>query len=100
MIGAAQAIDVVDPVRTMAAQCAQCHGMEGNNSEGFDHLNGESYGELYDELIEMHNSSDEDLMHFQIKGYTLGQINDLAIYFAKQLKKDEEEDEEEDEEDD
>ena len=54
----------------MAAQCAQCHGMEGNNVEGFECLNGESFDEIYDELLEMLNSNDNELMEHQAKGYT------------------------------
>ncbi len=67
-IGTAQAIDVIEPVRALASQCAQCHGMEGNNSEGFDDLNGEPFEEIYDELLEMLNSSDNELMEHQAKG--------------------------------
>lgn len=85
-IGTAQAIDVIEPARAMAAQCAQCHGMEGNNSEGFDDLNGESPDEIYDELSEMLDSSDNELMEHQAKGYTQEQIRALANYFARQPK--------------
>jgi cytochrome c553 len=82
--GIAHAIDVIEPVRVMAAQCAQCHGMEGNNSEGFEDLNGESFNEIFDELLEMLDSTDNEIMEHQAKGYTIEQIRDLADYFAGQ----------------
>ena len=85
-VGTAQAIEVVDPVRAMAAQCAQCHGMEGNDLEGFEDLNGESYDEIYEELMEMLGSSDNELMEHQAKGYTEEQIIALAYYFSGQPK--------------
>jgi len=85
-IGIAKAIDVIDPARAMASQCAQCHGMEGNNNEGFDDLNGEPFDEIYDELMDMLSSSDNELMHHQAKGYTQDQIIALANYFSGQAK--------------
>ena len=97
-INTAQALDVIEPVRTLAAQCSQCHGMEGNNDEGFDNLNGESSAEIYDELLELFDSNDNDLMAHQAKGYTQEQISALADYFSEQPKVTEED--EEDEEDD
>ena len=87
-VGTAQAIEVVDPVRAMAAQCSQCHGMEGNDFEGFDDLNGEPYNEIYDELVDMldSSSSENELMVHQAKGYTEEQIDALAYYFSEQPK--------------
>jgi len=82
----AQAIDIIDPTRAMASQCAQCHGMEGNNAEGFDDLNGEPFDEIYDVLMDMLSSSDNELMHHQAKGYTQDQIIALANYFSEQAK--------------
>ncbi len=83
-IGTSLAIDVIDPGRAMAAQCSQCHGMEGNNSEGFDSLKGESFDKIYDELWDMFNSSNNELMDHQAKGYTEEDIIALANYFESQ----------------
>jgi len=94
-IGTARAIEIIDPGRVLAAQCAQCHGMEGNNDEGFEGLDGESFNEIYDELLEMFNSSKNDLMDHQAKGYITkdaeGNVDDavliaLAEYFSGQAK--------------
>ncbi|MGR9114508.1 MAG: c-type cytochrome [Gammaproteobacteria bacterium] len=83
-VNSVQALDVIDPIRVMAAQCAQCHGMEGNMAEGFESLNGESFNEIYEELLEMQNSTENELMHRQAKGYTDQQIWALAEYFSEQ----------------
>lgn len=83
-ISEALAIDVIDPARVMAAQCSQCHAMEGNKNEGFDRLNGESFNEIYEELMEMRSSNKNKLMHRQAKGYSEEQIWALANYFSQQ----------------
>ena len=85
-IGTAQAIDIIDPDRAMAAQCSQCHGMEGNESEGFERLNGKPFDDIYDDLWEMVNSSKNELMNHQANGYTNEDIIALANYFAGQPK--------------
>ena len=83
-ISTVQAIDIIDPGRAMAAQCSQCHGMEGNKYEGLDSLKGEDFDKIYNELWEMVNSADNDLMVHQAKGYTEDDIMLLANYFAAQ----------------
>ena len=83
-IGSVQAIDIIDPGRAMAAQCSQCHGMEGNDSEGFDSMRGESFDKIYDELTDMFNSSNNELMDHQAKGYTDDDIRALASFFESQ----------------
>ena len=93
--GTAQAIEVIDPGRALAAQCSQCHGMEGNNFEGFDSLMDESFDKIYDELREMFDNpvSKNELMDHQAKGYipkdAEGNIDDAALvalaeYFSGQ----------------
>lgn len=94
--GTAQAIEVIDPGRALAAQCSQCHGMEGNDFEGFDSLWNESFDKIYDELLEMFNNSksENELMDHQAKGYlpkdAEGNIDDAALvalaeYFSGQV---------------
>ncbi len=68
--------------RTLASQCAQCHGTDGNSVGDIDGLAGESFNELYRELLEMKRDDDQDLMHLQAKGYTNDQLARIAEYFS------------------
>lgn len=68
--------------RLLAAQCAQCHGTNGNGL-GFDELAGEPAGELYDELLEMkYRSRIEGIMDRQARGYSDAQLRQIADYLA------------------
>lgn len=68
--------------RLLAAQCAQCHGTDGNSAGGIDSLAGESYGEIYNELKEMQAETEIELMHYQARGYTDEQIQAIALYLS------------------
>ena len=68
--------------RLLAAQCAQCHGTDGNSVTGIDSLDGESRNEIVNEMLEMQNDNDNELMHLQAKGYTAEQIGLIADYFS------------------
>lgn len=68
--------------RLLAAQCAQCHGTNGNSAGGIDSLAGASYGEIYNELSEMKTKTEVKLMHYQAKGYTDEQIQAIALYLS------------------
>ena len=71
------------PGRLLAAQCAQCHGTDGQAVGDIDRLSGESAREIYSEMIEMKYSNDPgDIMHRQAKGYTDTQIQLIADYYA------------------
>lgn len=68
--------------RLLAAQCAQCHDLDGNG-RGFEELAGESAGEIYQELVEMkHRTRIESIMDRQARGYTDAQMRALAAYLA------------------
>jgi sulfide dehydrogenase cytochrome subunit len=73
---------VPDHGRLLAAQCAQCHGMNGYSNNSIDHLAGESVAEIVEEMLEMQLESENDLMHFQARGYDYTQIQAMAEYFA------------------
>lgn len=69
--------------RLLAAQCAQCHGTDGRARGDIDSLAGEDAMELYLEMMEMRSDDDDDeIMHFQARGYSEQQIRLIALYFA------------------
>ena len=64
--------------RLLAAQCAQCHGTNGNGP-GFDELAGKSAGELYNELREMKTATKiESIMDRQAR-HLLGRAIDPVV---------------------
>jgi cytochrome c553 len=66
----------------LAAQCAQCHGTNGNGP-GFDELAGKSSNELYNELREMKNRvTIESIMDRQARGYTDSQLRLIANFLS------------------
>lgn len=70
--------------RLLAAQCAQCHGTNGNGP-GFDELAGKASTELYHELIEMkYRTRVEGIMDRQARGYTDAQLRAIADYLSAQ----------------
>lgn len=80
VVGAAQAAPPAG--RLLAAQCAQCHDLDGNG-RGFEELAGESASEIYHELVEMKNRTRiESIMDRQARGYTDAQMRALAAYLA------------------
>jgi len=76
-----------DQGRLLAAQCAQCHGMNGYSNTSIDRLAGESVAEIVEEMLEMQLESENDIMHFQAWGYDYAQIQAMAAYFASLPKK-------------
>lgn len=81
--GSAVAAD--DPLvnQLLASQCAQCHGTFGNAVRNFEDIAGESASELNGELLEMlADSTPEDIMDHQGKGYTRDQIRRIAAYYS------------------
>jgi len=100
--------DTAMDARLLASQCAQCHGTTGNTLGDFDSIVGDSFSELYDELMEMKAEEKNEVMHKQIQGYTNDQIWLIADYYANDTTNnngeekvdDEDEEDEEDEEDD
>lgn len=71
------------PGRTLASQCAQCHGTNGNGP-GFDELAGKSANELYGELQEMKARPVEGIMDRQARGYTDEQLRLISEYLSTQ----------------
>lgn len=68
--------------RLLAAQCAQCHGTNGNGP-GFDELAGKSANEIYNELREMKSATKiESIMDRQARGYTDTQLRLIADYLS------------------
>lgn len=83
--GLASPLYAADPTidRLLASQCAQCHGTNGNAVGDIDSLAGESFVELYDELMEMlFEHSAEDIMEHQAQGYTEEQLRRIANYYS------------------
>ena len=69
--------------RLLAAQCAQCHGTDGNSITDIERLAGESASDLLGELLDMKHSGDtDDIMIRQAKGYTDEELRKIAAYFA------------------
>lgn len=68
--------------RLLAAQCAQCHGTEGQAVGDMDGLAGEEFQDLYDHLLDFKRKDDHDVMHYQIQGYTEDQLYRIASYYA------------------
>jgi len=75
--------DSASDARLLASQCAQCHGTTGNTLGDFDSIAGESFSELYDELMEMKAEDKNEVMHKQIQGYSEAQIWLIADYYAR-----------------
>lgn len=71
--------------RLLAAQCAQCHGTNGNAVARFESIAGEGAGELLGDLLEMkYRSRIESIMDRQARGYTDAQLRQIADYLAAQ----------------
>ena len=71
------------PGRTLASQCAQCHGTNGNGP-GFDEIAGKSANEIYDEMLEMRARPVEGIMDRQARGYTDQQLRLISEYLSTQ----------------
>lgn len=85
LLGAGRATAADDPLvnQLLASQCAQCHGTFGNAVRGMEDIAGESASELNSELVEMlADSTPEDIMEHQARGYTRDQIRRIAAYYG------------------
>lgn len=83
--------------RLLASQCAQCHGTFGRAVGDIDSLNGESYKDLVEDLLDMRSEDwPEDIMDHQAYGYTEEQIRRIARYYASLPESSEEETDSED----
>ncbi len=70
------------PGRTLAANCFQCHGTNGN---GLEHLAGKNASEIVEELTEMKTKNPRaDIMNVHAKAYTTEEIKLIGDYFSKQ----------------
>ncbi|MGV6821197.1 MAG: c-type cytochrome [Parvularcula sp.] len=69
--------------RLVASQCAQCHGTDGNALGDFESLAGMEYRDLRDKLYDMWRPGETgDIMKHQAKGYTLEQLDMIALYYS------------------
>lgn len=69
--------------RLVASQCAQCHGTDGNALSDFESLAGMEYRDLRDKLYDMWRPGETgDIMKHQAKGYTLEQLDMIALYYS------------------
>ncbi len=69
--------------RTLASQCAQCHGTNGKSVGGIDNITGENASSMYHELVEMKSKTQKtDIMHIQIRAYSDSQLWEIAQYLA------------------
>lgn len=71
------------PGQLLAAQCAQCHGTNGQAVSGFESIRGKSAKDMFDELLEMKRRPVESIMDRQARGYTDAQLRLIAEYLAK-----------------
>ncbi|MCB0058423.1 MAG: c-type cytochrome [Caldilineaceae bacterium] len=82
LLAATQGVQAAPPAgQLLAAQCAQCHGTNGNGP-GFDEVAGKSASELRKDLLEMKRRPVEGIMDRQARGYTDAQIKLIADYLA------------------
>lgn len=81
VLGSTPAFAQRPPGRLLAAQCAQCHGTDGQGP-GFDELAGKSANELYNDLREMKLRPVEGIMDRQARGYTDQQLRLIADYLS------------------
>ena len=66
----------------IAAQCAQCHGTNGQAVGDMDGLDDESFRDLIEELMDMRSEDEpEDIMDHQALGYTRDQLRRIARYY-------------------
>ena len=70
--------------RDLAANCFTCHGTNGNSAGGVPpSLAGRDKGELLRALLDFQSGRrPATIMHQQAKGYTAGQLEAIAGYFA------------------
>lgn len=71
------------PGQLLAAQCAQCHGTNGQAVSGFESIRGKSASDMFKTLVEMKNRPAETIMDRQARGYTDAQLRLIAEYLAK-----------------
>ncbi len=69
--------------RQLASNCFQCHGTNGTG--GFERLLGESYAEIYSELVEFSTGQEDqgEIMAAHAMGFTDAQMQALANYLAQ-----------------
>ena len=69
--------------RLLAAQCAQCHGTNGESFGNMERLDDESYKDLYEDLMDMRaEDRPEGIMDHQALGYTEEQVRRIAHYYG------------------
>jgi len=74
-------------IRAMAATCANCHGTDGHSVGTVPSLAGADKGTIVQQMQEFKaGKRPATIMHQLAKGYTDGQIDQLAAYFAAQKK--------------
>jgi sulfide dehydrogenase cytochrome subunit len=83
VIGIGGAVADPDIGRTLASQCAQCHGTNGKSVGEIDSIGGENASSMYHELLEMKaKTGATDIMHVQIRAYTDTQLLEISKYLA------------------
>jgi cytochrome c553 len=72
-------------LRLLASNCANCHGTDGKSQGGMPSLGGQLKAKLFQDLQEFKaGSRPATIMHQIAKGYTDGELDALAGYFAAQ----------------
>jgi cytochrome subunit of sulfide dehydrogenase len=72
-------------IQTLAASCAACHGSQGKSVGGTSVLAGLDASHFVLQMMAFRDGSRiATVMHRHAKGLTVGEINDLAVYFSQQ----------------
>ena len=68
----------------LAANCANCHGTEGNSAGGMPSLAGQPKAAMIQQMSDFKSGKrPATIMHQLAKGYTDAQIEQMAEYFSR-----------------
>ncbi len=89
LLASSPAFAQADPAqaRSLAASCSNCHGTNGAAAAGMVALAGYNKADLVKNMVDFKSGArPATIMHQLSKGYSDGQIDAIAGYFAAQKK--------------